>query len=444
MKYKFTLLLLLLALCSCKKDIDSIGFDLLGKDDDILNADFVEIPLEAYSMLEDSVYTKNLLNNVVGAIQDPVFGKTEAGFCTQFALTGNNAFFPADALLDSVVLTLQYYGYFGDTLSPLRFEVLELSSPLTADAYYSHQNQPDVTGSNLLLSSTSVYPKPTTPVSLDTVKTAAHIRLRLDGQLGERLMHLTSSQLANTTSFQEAFYGLCVRAHQPTRGAGNLCYVSLTSAMSGIVLYYKVNGVSKKYTFPISTDCVRYNFYSHDYASADADFRSQVISGNHSLGKQKLYLQSTAGVKTRVAMNGLYDVFKDSLQPGKYKRVIINRAELVLTNISTNEAYFFQPYNLSLQVVDGTTTTYTPDDATYTSSSYFGGAYDTETKEYRFRITNYIQELLKQKQNGLSDLGENLNVVVAGSGVRGNRLVFRGTDPDFADHFRLEVYYTEY
>ena len=85
------------------------------------------------------------------------------------------------------------------------------------------------------------------------------------------------------------------------------------------------------------------------------------------------------------------------------------------------------------------TTTYTPDDASLTSSSYFGGIYDEKTKEYRFRITNYVQQKLKQES---SDVG--LNIVVSGAGVRGNRLVFRGTDELYSDRARLEIYYTEY
>lgn len=420
-----------LCFCSCKKDIDVIGLNL--QDDDILGADFTEVSISAHSILEDSLPTKGLLNNVVGTINDPVFGQTAAGFCTQFTVSGSNTVFPKQAELDSVVLNLQYSGYFGDTLSPIRFSVFELAEALSADQYYSNDDDPMVLPTDLVYNSTYIRPNPTTPVKLDTATTAAHLRLRLTDEFGNRLLHLTQSQLVNATAFQNAFYGLCVRAEALGNRTGNLCYISLTSAMSGLTLYYKVGHARKSYTFPISSDCVRYNFYTHDYTLGDMDFQRQVLQGDTTLGTQTLYLQPTGGVKTRVT-------FKDLKQAFEGKNVIINRAELVLTNVSADEDYFFQPYNLGLQVVnaDGTTT-YTPDDATLTSSSYFGGIYDEKTKEYRFRITNYVQQKIKQEG---SDVG--LNIVVSGAGVRGNRLVFRGTDAIYSDRARLEIYYTEY
>ncbi len=435
MNYRFSVLLFVLAIlvCGCKKDIDVIGLGLQG-DEDLLNADFIEVPIEAYSMLEDSINTKNLLNNVVGDILDPVFGRTSAGFCTQFALSGTNMKFKDTDVLDSVVLTLQYSGFFGDTLSAMSFEVYQLAAPLSASAYYSCDDQPEVSGDNLVYSASPVHVKPNAPVHLDTVTNTAHLRLRLDDYFGEGLMGLGNAALSTTSSFQNAFNGLCVRAHRAGGGAGNLSYISLTSAMSGITIYYHEANTYKKYTFPVSTACTRYNFYTHDYSQGDADFRAQVLDGNRELGQQKLYVQPTAGVRTRVDLAQL-----DSLLGNK--NVVINRAELILTDISADASYFFQPYNLSLQVVNavGHGVSYTPDDASYTSTSYFGGIYDKTSKEYRFRITNYVQQILKG-----TAAGKQLNVVISGAGVRGNRLVFRGTDPGFSDRFRLEVYYTEY
>ncbi|MCQ2280182.1 MAG: DUF4270 domain-containing protein [Bacteroidales bacterium] len=432
MKHYFIICIIVLAIfsCSCKKDISSIGLNL--QDEDILNAEFVTAPLSAHSTLEDSINTKNLLNNVVGTINDPVFGQTQAGFCTQFAVSGSNSFFPKQAVLDSVVLTLQYSGYFGDTLSPLKFHAYELSQPLTATHYYSNDDNPAIFSADLVTDNNYLYPQPNTSVYVDTTSKAAHLRLHLERSFGNKLLKMNRSQLANTSAFQNEFYGLCVQAEARPSRTGNLCYVSLTSAMSGITVYYTVDRVHKKYTFPISKDCVRYNFYTHDYTTASSNFQRQVIQGDTTMGRDELYLQPTAGVKTHVSLAEVPNIFKD-------RNVVINRAELVLTNVSTDEDYFYQPYNLSLQVVDKDGTTYyTPDDASMTSSGYFGGIYDEKTKEYRFRITNYVQYIIK---NGIKDDG--LNVVVNGAGVRGNRLVFRGTDNIYSDNFRLEIYYTE-
>ncbi|HQQ21488.1 MAG TPA: DUF4270 family protein, partial [Bacteroidales bacterium] len=164
---------------------------------------------------------------------------------------------------------------------------------------------------------------------------------------------------------------------------------------------------------------------------------NQVINrdtNDPNLGRDILYAQATGGVKTKIKFPNVKEMFKD-------KNVVINRAELVITNISEDPEYFFQPAALSLQAVskkDGIV--FIPDDPIYTSGDYFGGNYIADKKQYRIRITRYIQQLI------LQDQFENyIYLLVSGSGVRGNRLLFAGTDPfDPALRLRLEISYTEF
>lgn len=431
MKNRCSVFLILLAIliCSCKKDIDTIGLNL---QDGTLGNAYVEIPLNAFSITEDSLFTKNLLYTLLGEIHDPIFGTTDAGFCTQFALQGSNTTLGDDLYLDSVVLSLQYSGYYGDTLSGLRLEVYELTEQLTKAQYYSNDNNPSNNGINLTYSSSPILPTPTTRVTIDTATYVAHMRIRLSDDFGNRLLHLSNSDLTSNNTFQSAFYGLVIKA--TANGTGNLCYFSPTAAQSGLTLYYKSGETTKKYTFPISTDCVRYNFFSHDYTTGNIDFQRQIVNGETALGKDQLYIQPTGGVKTHVNLDAFGEWVKD-------KNIIINKAELVITNTDATENIFTQPANIGLQLVKSdNSTTYTPDDAVYTSTSYFGGTYDTDKKEYRFRLTYYAQEILRNQS--INDKG--LNIVVTGSGIRGNRLVFRGTDESYTDRLRLAIYYTEY
>lgn len=418
-----------LLLSSCKKDIDTIGLNL---QDGTLGNAYAEIPLSAHSVLEDSLYTKNLLYTLLGEIHDPVFGATEAGFCTQFALQGSNTHFGDATEIDSVILTLQYAGYYGDTLSGLRLEVYELNEQLNKEQYYSNENQPAHQGTNLVYSTAPLLPTPTTRIKVDTLNYVPHMRIRLSDDFGRRLLNMSSSDLSTTSSFQSAFYGLVVKAS--SNGTGNLCYFNPTAALTSLILYYKSGDEIKKYTFPVSTDCARYTFFSHDYSAANADFQRQVVNGDTALGSEILYVQPTGGVKTCVDLSRLTEWSKD-------KNLIVNKAELVLADADPSETVLTPPANLGLQrVLKGGSTAYVPDDAIYTSTSYFGGIYDSDKKEYRFRITYYIQELLRNGQNA----EQGLNIVVSGSGVRGNRLVFRGTDESYTDRLKLAIYYTEY
>ena len=429
-KFFLTLLTLCtLLLCSCKKDIDTIGLNLQNG---TLGNAYIEVPLSAHSSLEDSIYTKNLLYTLLGEIHDPVFGTTGAGFCSQFDLQGSNTHLGDNLELDSVILTLQYAGYYGDTLSGLRLEVYELSEDLTRAQYYSTDNNPSHQGINLVYSTAPVLPTPTTRVKVDTLNYSPHMRIRLTNAFGTRLLNFSSSELNNTSSFQAAFKGLVVKA--TANGTGNLCYFNPASAMTGLTLYYKADGETKKYTFPVSTECTRYNFFTHDYSCAEANFQRQVINGDSSLGGEVLYVQPTGGVKTHVDLTKLTEWSAG-------KNIIINKAELVITNLNPSETELTPPSNLGLQrILSDGTATYLPDDAVYTSTSYFGGSYDSGTKEYRFRVTYYIQELLRNGQ--INDKG--INIVSTGSGVRGNRLVFRGTDESYTDRLKLAIYYTEY
>jgi hypothetical protein len=81
-----------------------------------------------------------------------------------------------------------------------------------------------------------------------------------------------------------------------------------------------------------------------------------------------------------------------------------------------------------------------PDDPYFTNAAYWGGGYDATNKEYRFRITRYIQDII------LNDNFEpSIYLVIEGAASNVNRLILGGTKPDDASsRLRLEVYYTEY
>jgi len=424
-------------LYSCKKEFDSIGIELQNEEDRLGNTYTDTTTLIAYSIIEDSIVTGNLSNAIIGYVNDPVFGRTQAGFYTQFDLSGTNVSFGNSPEFDSLVLSLQYTGYFGDTLSPLSIKVYEITDDLESSVvYYSHQTTRTDNQNLTANPNYTLYPKPNTKVRVDTVMQNAQIRIRLSDNFGIQRI-LNNPALTDNASFQNNFKGLYVIA-ESTNGTGNLVYASLISSLSGLTLYYKENGVKKKYTFSISNaNCKYYTYFNHfNYTQANSDLRGQILNGNTVLGQKTLYAQATAGVKTRIEFPYIKETYKD-------KNVVFNKAELVICNISEDEAHFFNPSNLGLQwVKSNNSISYLPDDAIYTNSSYFGGSYDAAKKEYRFRITKYIQQLVLQQT-----IDNGINLVVNGSGIRGNRLVFCGPNPDELlrdKRLRLELSYTTY
>ncbi len=428
------LLSLSLIFISCKKEFDSIGLDL--QKDPLGNSFSDTTTLIAYSLIEDSLQTNNLSNAIVGYVNDPIFGKTQAGFYTQFDLSGTNVSFGDNLQFDSIVLSLQYTGYFGDTLSSIKIGVYELAESLSRQkSYYSHQTTL-IAGRNLTYENNYLLsPKPNTHVRVDTTIQNPQIRIRLDDNFGINRI-LNNPSLTNNVEFQENFKGLFIVAEEAS-GVGNLVYLSAISSLSGLTLYYKENGNRKKYTFSISsTNCRYYNYFDHfDYENAATDLKDQIFNHNYGLGKDKLYVQATAGVKTRIKFPYIHSTFKDS-------NVVINRAELVISNIE-DDSYFFYPNKLGLQWVKEENVTYLPDDEIYTNVSYFGGTYISSKKEYRFRITKFIQQLIHQE-----NLEDEINLVVNGAGIQGGRLLLCGTKPGDitleGKRLRLELSYTTY
>ena len=70
-------LLTCIFLTSCKDQTSDIGLGLI---DDLLGTDFTDtITLQAYSVLEDTINTTNMSANILGHINDPIFGNSDAG-----------------------------------------------------------------------------------------------------------------------------------------------------------------------------------------------------------------------------------------------------------------------------------------------------------------------------------------------------------------------------
>lgn len=427
-----------LVFVSCDDELTSLGLNLRNPND-LLGTSFMDsTTLTAQSILDDTIASTGLGSNVIGYVNDPTFGTTKASIYTQYLLNGISVDFGTAPVLDSVILTIRVGGFFGDTTTALPIRVYELDQKLYSDSTYKVYSTVAHKNDNLTYDPNySIKPTPTSRVLIDTISYDAHLRIRLTDAFGLHFLQ-NSASMANDAVFADFFKGLYITVENP-QGTGSLLYVNLTSSISGISIYYKKNGVNKRYAMVTGSSGVRFNNYEHNYTKANPHFISEVINGipangNDAVGQDKLYLQPTGGVKMKIGFPYIKNSFKN-------KNIVINRAELVITNISEDDAHFFIPALLGIQGVksDGTIT-YLPDDAYYTTTDFFGGSYNASKKEYRIRVTNYIQELILRDQ-----YKDYFYLVVSGAGVRGNRLIMGGLNPDDANtRLRLEISYTEY
>ena len=108
-------LLISLIAVSCT-DPNTIGLEVQPTSDNIIisSASFEGITSNTES--EDSLRTDEALNLILGEIDDQEFGLAKASFLTQVLLTENNTDLGASPIVDSVVLSYTYSGYYGELL----------------------------------------------------------------------------------------------------------------------------------------------------------------------------------------------------------------------------------------------------------------------------------------------------------------------------------------
>ncbi len=433
------LLIIILALNSCTKNEDSIGLDFQPPSDRLGTNFSDSTEISAYSVIEDSIVTSGLSQNVVGWINDPFFGITQAGFATQFHLPSRDVQFSGNPVLDSVVLVISYRGFYGDTNSGVNFKVYELDESLSSSATY-HQFFNVNTKQKPLNNNPSLYyqTRISTPIMSATDTTNAQFRIKLKTSWGQSKIFDKSgqSELFDNTNFKEYFKGLLITAENSI-GAGHMVYLGINkSTVSGIYFYYHTTESNQTFRLLVEDDCVRANKYDHKgYASATVQFRNQVLNHDTTLGAQELYLQPGGGVNAYLKFPSIREQFKD-------RRVIINRAELVITNMLTNRNGFYCPQKITLAKNSGTGSyQFIPDDAITEGDAYFGGMYNAATNDYRFRITRYIQQLINSET---PDYG--LTMFISGRSIYGNRLIFSGYNPTITSSknkpLRLELSYT--
>lgn len=426
-------------LFSCKEP-DEVGLDHITKQK--LNVCFNDsVNITAYSSVDDSIKTNLTSVNLIGNIFDPVFGKTIASVFTQFQTPSANVNFGNNPVLDSVVLSLDYVGFYGDISKPLTLNVYEINDTMNyLNSYYAFSKK------NVLpakLGSKSFIPKPQDSIyvfdliSRKNMLFPPHLRISLDSSFGNKFLNADPAELANNSAFTDFFNGLYITADSASSGS-SILYFDLYSSLSKITVFYHNDGDTAKYSysFIVNPSCARFNSYNHfNYNSSDGNFKKQVLLKDTSLGNNTLYLQAMGGVKTKLVFPDLKNLIKD-------ENIAVNKAELVLKpNISLNfdTANYKIPFQLALTRLTNDNKIIIPPDY-YAGANYFGGTYNKAKNEYRFRISLYIQQLLNDNIVG----DKCLYLIINNASANASRLVLFGPQSlPFPDNLRLEITYTK-
>ena len=428
-----TLFVVLATLASCKKIPDNIGGSLQPNSSFIRVAFSDKQDIVAETERVDSLSTKGASLSLVGDLNDPIFGNSNLSFYTQIGLSSNSLQWGEGATTDSIVLQMIYAGYYGDTLSPLSLKVFEVTETLPSDkslysnTSFAHSNE---------LANYTFSPKPKTKSNIDDDSlTTAVIRIPIDNTLGDRFIN-DESQFTSNSTFMNYFKGLYLSC-EPTNGTGSICYFNLLNTKSYLRIYYHNDYDTTFYDFNVSDKYIRFNHFEHDYNTAQSP-----ISFDDTVNNQYLYVQSTAGVRSRLTFPNLAQWAKDM-----NTNVLVNEAKLIMTGangmingVDNDTVMFTQPAQLVVvKANENDSYTILPDQLVGTS--YFNGMYDPKTDQVWFRISEYIQDLILAGPEA-DDYG--LFIYTHSGSFNAKRWIFHGPDsPDTTSRIKLEIIYSQ-
>lgn len=452
------LFLIVFAVCaflySCKNESDVIGLDVQPLND-IIGADFTDTTtLITKTLRVDSLRTdENLFlggEAILGTYNDPVFGKTAASLYTQVRLKTLNPSFGTGVIVDSVVLSLVYNPsakHYGKTQrAPQRVNVYQITEDMaTSNAYYSHHK---LDTSNIDLANNYTFsPKPKDSVYVFGKGYKPQLRIPLDANFGNTLItEATSnpSSYATVEAFQTYMKGLYITTQNSVlnTGDGNIFNFLCADDLSKLTIYYHNDG-GDSLTFDYALGSVaRFSHLTHDYTptSINSNLAAQ-LGTTPPAQNDVVFVQPMAGLKTKIEMPYL----KNLLNQGK---IAINKAELVL-KIDTNPIYeldtFAVPDRLVLLGINDDGTMYALPDANE-GDSYLGGGYNATTKEYKFNIARYVQQVMlgQKNNNGLYLQVRDGSVVILAGTIVANRLVLGGGGTGAGTNkMKLNISYTK-
>lgn len=427
---------LLLAFASCKKSPGTIGNNLVS-DNNYIGVYHTDTAVIACHSYQDSVNTTKTMYSLLGSMNDPIFGTTEAGFYTQFRLSVAGQSFGILPILDSLVLQLCVEGYYGDTTVMQTPHAYVLTDSLSTEkSYYNH--------SSVMYEAIDVaddagfMPRPKTKahiIGTDTVRHAI-LRIPLRDELGEYLLNLDSTAYSQPDFFKKQFKGLYVTC-EPVSQVGAITTVNLTDNTYTLLQLYYHNAATPdkkmRYDFHVTSSDVYFNHFDHDYSQGSAEFVDQLLNGNEEAGQQRIYVQSMGGVRTRISFPFM-EQWADTLE---HCHMVINEAKLVLPVVEWSvDSTFPAPSTMVLLGFNSDSTTYLLPDY-LEGGNYFGGTYNSSNKTVTFRISEYMQNIVSRKRE---DFG--LTLGINGASYNAQRVLING--PESADErkMRLEVTYS--
>lgn len=220
--YKFICFLFLsVVITSCNSDVDTgefvVGADYLALNNNVIQIDTVTVALSTVKL--DSLVTSSQSRILVGAYNDPIFGKIKSDsyfqlYGTNYSLYNDNTDTEStNYVFDSIrmVMKLDKY-YYGDTTKTYTFNIHKVTEQIkTSLEDNTFHNDSKLSYQSASLGSISFKPK---PLSTDSVSVV------LSDDFGNELFQkIKKNEIANSDEFVEYLKGFVVTADSDNSSA---------------------------------------------------------------------------------------------------------------------------------------------------------------------------------------------------------------------------------
>jgi hypothetical protein len=417
-------------LFSCKKDGEIIPIFDEGNLD-VLFTDTFSITTSVVP--EDSLRTDLAVYHLLGLYNDPIYGPKSSSIYTQMTLAGTNVDFGAIPVLDSVILTMTYQGFYGDTTAPMSINVFELTTEMSSsNDYYSNTR----ISHDIAPLATKVFTPNLTDsvdVAFDNTTVAAHLRINLGATFGAKIIAGDingTGALVDDATFQQYINGLYITTTDSVTntsipsGSGGIGYFDMNTTLSTVTVYY--NDTSS-YAFSINSGSAKYSRFDHNYVGTDIE---KQLNNDITRDVNLAYVSTMAGVKTKLFIPSIKDILNDG-------NVIINKAELIIPIEAGSEGTLDDPVaTLAVVGIDVNNAPVILPDINE-GLEYYGGTYNSIENNYTFNISRSIHDLV---YNTDTDYG--MYLLPSGSSITAKRIVL-GTWLNPVSNIKLNITYSK-
>jgi hypothetical protein len=395
----FSLSLIIGLVAIACSDPNTIGLEVQPTSDAIIISDTSSFSWQnSQTESEDSLRTDEALNLILGKIVDSKFGVNRGSFYTQILLTENNTNLGTSPVVDSVILSYAYSGYYGDLEEFTSVEVNQILEDIYKDSvYYSNSFEIDLNSADFFAA-----------FSLSNDSANPSLRIELKNDFGQDILNLGNATLKDNETFLQAFKGISVLAE----ASNTMLYINPNGTNSYLKIYYHNN--------ESGTDTLSLDFELGGDAARVNLFNSKPTSNLSQ--DDKIYIQSMAGYKVKISINNTESI--KSLLEGK----VINKVTMSFDVESGSQLEYEAHQKLVLVRVNEEGDNVFLSDFTIEGEAHFGG--NLENDKYEFNITRYFSELLQ------NDSYKELYLLPAGAAVNANRTILN-------KDIKLQIYYSE-